>query len=248
MKNLRDEVLGVFQVLNKKSGNPFGKEDAELLGILANQAAAAVENVQLYEQVRDAAHDTIFRLAAAAEYKDKDTGRHIMRMSRYSALIARAMGFPEKFCENILLASPMHDIGKLGVPDAILGKPATLDREEWEEMRKHTLYGAEILKGSENELIRMSEKIALCHHEKYDGSGYPQGLKGEDIPIEGRITALADVFDALTSKRVYKEKYALEETLKIIREGKGRHFDPRVVEAFEGALPGLVEVMREHAD
>jgi len=248
MKNLREEVQGVFQVLNKTNGKSFNKEDEELLAILARQAGAAVENVQLYEQVLEAAQDTIFRLAAAAEYKDKDTGEHILRMSRYTALIAEEMGFPPRFCENLRIASSMHDIGKLGVPDAILGKPASLNETEWVEMRKHTLYGAEILKDSTNELIKMSHKIALSHHEKFDGSGYPSGLKGEAIPIEGRITALADVFDALTSKRAYKEKFSMKETLRIIRDGVGKHFDPKVGEAFERVLPKMVEILHKHSD
>lgn len=248
MKNLRDETVGVFQVLNKKGSRFFKTNDEELLNILASQGAVAVENTQLYALLKNAAHDTIFRLASAAECKDKDTGKHILRMSKFAAILAEAMGFERNFCDSILLASPLHDIGKLGVPDAILMKPASLNGPEWTEMKKHTVYGGDILKNSGNDLIRMSERIAVSHHEKFDGSGYPKGLKGEEIPIEGRIAALADIFDALTSKRIYKEKFSMEETLKIIRDGKGKHFDPKVVEAFEKALPKLLEVMVKHSD
>lgn len=248
MKNLHGEVLGAFQVLNKKSRKEFDTEDEEILTILSSQAGVALENAQLYEQVRQTTEDTIFRLAAAAEYKDRDTASHLVRMSRYSVLIAEALGYSKEYCVNIHLASPMHDIGKLGVPDAVLMKPGKLDEKEWAEMKKHPFYGGEILKNSDNELIRMSQRIALSHHEKYDGSGYPQGLKGEEIPMEGRIVALADVFDALTSKRVYKEKFSLEETLKIIRDGAGKHFDPKVVQAFERVLPRITEIMNQYAD
>ncbi len=248
MKNLRNEVVGVFQVLNKIGRSPFNKEDETILTILASQGAVAVENVQLYEQVRDAAQDTILRLASAAEYKDQDTGRHLLRMSQYASLIAGEAGFAKEFCQNILLASPMHDIGKLGVPDAILGKAGSLNDQEWVEMKKHTFYGGEILKDAENELIRMSQRIAMSHHEKFDGSGYPAGLKGEEIPVEGRITALADVFDALTSKRAYKDKFSVEKALGIIREGNGRHFDPKIIEAFERALPKIIEIMHRLAE
>ena len=245
MKNLKEEVLGVFQVLNKKSHKPFDKEDEDLLSILTGQGAVAIENAQLYQQIRQATQDTIFRLAAAAEFKDSDTGAHLGRMSRYSALIAKGLGYPREFRENILLASPMHDVGKMGVPDAVLMKPGKLDEKEWAEMRKHTIYGGEILKGSDNELIQMSRRIALSHHEKFDGSGYPLGLKGGEIPIEARIIALADVFDALTSKRVYKEKMSAESALTIIHAGSGRHFDPRVIRAFEKVLPKILEVLKE---
>lgn len=248
MKNLHDEIVGAFQVLNKRSLKPFDREDEKILTILSSQAAVAIENAQLYEQVQQAAQDTIFRLAATAEYKDKDTASHLRRMSTYSMLIAEALGYSKDYCKMIQLASPMHDIGKVGIPDAILTKPGKLDEQEWIEMKRHPLYGAEILKHSENELIYISERIAFTHHEKYDGSGYPKGLKGEEIPIEGRIVALADVFDALTSKRFYKEQIPLEETLKIIREGSGKHFDPKVVQAFEKVLPQIVEVMNQHAD
>lgn len=248
LTNLHGEVLGVFQVLNKKRAKSFEKEDEEILTMLAGQAGVAIENAHLYEQVRKATEDTIFRLAAAAEYKDRDTASHLIRMSKYSALIAKSLGYSKEYCENLELASPMHDIGKLGVPDAVLVKPGKLNESEWLEMKKHPLYGAEILKDSESELIQMSQRIALCHHEKFDGSGYPAGLKGEEIPMEARIVALADVFDALTSKRVYKEKFSIEETLRIIREGAGKHFDPKVIDAFEKILPEIIEVMHKYQD
>jgi len=247
MRNNRGEIIGAFQVLNKTRGN-FDAEDAEILLIFAEQAATAVENAQLYDEVRAAARDSIFRLAAAAEYKDKDTRNHLERMSHYSAILAEEMGMPHNWVQNIQLASPMHDIGKLGVPDAILKKPGKLEPPERQEIMKHPEYGAEILKNSDNELIQMSERVARSHHEKWDGTGYPLGLKGEQIPIEGRIVALADVFDALTSRRCYKPAFSMQETLHIIREGSGKHFDPKCVDTFFRALPRLVKVMEDFMD
>jgi len=185
-----------------------------------------------FEKIKAASLDTIYRLSFASEYKDEDTGAHIKRMSRYSAALARRMGLDESTVETILYASPMHDLGKIGIPDRVLLKPAGLDPAEWEVMKRHTVIGAEILKGSDAELIRMGESIAQNHHEKWDGSGYPNGLKGIEIPIASRIAAIADVFDALTSKRPYKEAFSVEMSLAIILEGRGSHFDPDVVDAF----------------
>lgn len=160
--------------------------------------------------VRKSHQETIFHLSAAAEYKDEETGTHIQRMSRYSATIARGLGLDSKEVDLILKSSPMHDLGKIGIPDSILLKPGKLDSEEWEVMKQHTLIGGEILGASNSDYVNMGAIIALSHHEKWDGSGYPSGLSGEDIPIQGRICAVADVFDALTSKRPYKEAFNLE--------------------------------------
>lgn len=246
MRDNRAEVIGVFQVLNQRKGG-FSDRDEELLTVLAGQAAASTENAQLYEQLYRASQDTILRLASAAEFRDKETHAHLERMSHYSAIIAEEMGFPKSWVENLRLASPLHDIGKIGVPDAILRKPGKLNEEEWKEMRKHTLYGAEILKGSDNELIQMSQKVALSHHEWWNGQGYPHGLKGKEIPIEARIATVADVFDALTSRRVYKPSFSLEETLGLLKKDSGIRYDPHVIEIFLKALPRITLVMAEYA-
>lgn len=244
MKNNRGEVIGVFQVLNRREGS-FDKRDEELLSLLAGQAAISAENAQLYERLWKASEDTIFRLASAAEFRDKETHAHLERMSRYSAVIAEEMGFPKDWVQSLRLASPLHDIGKIGVPDAILRKPGKLTEEEWVEMRKHPIYGADILKDSDSELLQMSRRIALCHHEWWNGQGYPQGLKGEDIPIEARIASVADVFDALTSRRVYKDSFPIEETVALLKKDSGVHYDPKVIEAFLKALPRVTRVMAE---
>jgi putative two-component system response regulator len=175
-----------------------------------------------------------------------DTGAHIKRVSRYSAAIARRMGLDEKTIETILYAAPMHDLGKIGIPDHILLKPAMLDPAEWEIMKTHTVIGAKILNGSDAEYIKMGEIIARSHHEKWDGSGYPDGLKGKKIPISGRITAIADVFDALTSKRPYKEPFSVEDSLVIIRAGRGNHFDPDVVDAFFAIQDEILAIKKEY--
>jgi len=184
------------------------------------------------EKIKTASLDTVYRLARAAEYKDEDTGAHVERMSHYSSAIARGMSLDDEFVEQILWAAPMHDIGKIGIPDRVLQKPGKLDADEWVIMRQHTTIGAEILKDASADFIRLAEAIAISHHEKWDGSGYPQGLKGSDIPLAGRIVALADVFDALTSERPYKDPFPLEKSFAIIKEGQGSHFDTEVVNAF----------------
>ncbi|MFA6600816.1 MAG: two-component system response regulator [Candidatus Omnitrophota bacterium] len=182
---------------------------------------------------KDLAHlDTVYRLSRAAEYKDEDTGDHILRMSEYARTLAQHLGLKDKLADALFYAAPMHDVGKIGIPDAILLKPGKLDAAEWEIMKQHTLIGAEILKGSKVGFIKLAEVIALTHHEKWDGSGYPKGLRGDKIPLASRITAIADVYDALTSRRPYKEPFPTEQALKIIRESAGSHFDPRVADAF----------------
>ncbi len=200
------------------------------------------------QKVRTASLDSVVRLSRAAEYRDEDTGAHIMRMSRYSAAIARQMGLGERVSEYILYAAPMHDVGKIGIPDHILLKPGRLTPEEWEIMKTHTIIGARILSGSSTGFLRLGEVVALTHHERWDGSGYPQGLQGKEIPLAGRIVAIADVFDALLSRRPYKEPFPLDKALGIIREGRGRHFDPAVVDAFEAVLDEILDIHARYQD
>ncbi len=187
---------------------------------------------QSLEKVKRASLDTIYRLSRAAEYKDEDTGVHIQRMSHYSTAIARQMGCDDLFLEHLLYSTPMHDIGKIGIPDRVLQKSGKLDPEEWEIMKRHTIIGAEILKDADVEFIKLGAEIALTHHEKWNGTGYPRGIKGTEIPLAGRIVAMADVFDALTSERPYKAAMPIEKAFAIIKEGRGSHFDPEVIDAF----------------
>ena len=201
-----------------------------------------------FEKVKTASLDTIHRLSKAAEYKDEDTGAHILRMSNYSATVARKMGLDEETVESILYAAPMHDIGKIGTPDRILLKPGKLDADEWEIMKQHVVNGGRILEGSDAGFINLGEVIALSHHEKWDGAGYPQGLIGEKIPLPGRIVAIADVFDALTSKRPYKEPFSIEKSFDIIKDSRENHFDPAVVDAFFEVEDEILAVKEKYKD
>ena len=203
---------------------------------------------QAFERIKDASLETIHRLSRAAEHKDEDTGAHILRMSNYSASIARKMGLNENVVERILYAAPMHDIGKIGTPDRILLKHGKLDPDEWEIMKEHATNGAQILSDSKQGFIRLGEVIALTHHEKWDGSGYPNGLKGSKIPLVGRIVAIADVFDALTTRRPYKEPFSLEKSYAIIQESKGNHFDPDVVDAFFTIEDEILAIKEKYQD
>ncbi len=182
------------------------------------------------------------RLSRAAEFKDCDTGLHILRMSHIARLIADGLDVDEEWAELIFHAAPMHDVGKIGIPDRILLKAGKLDPDEWEVMKSHSSIGGEILSGGTSELMKMSEAIAMTHHEKWDGSGYPEGLKGENIPLEGRIVAVADVLDALTSIRPYKKAWPMEKALAQIEEQSGKHFDPKVVEALKNIIPDILAI------
>lgn len=192
-------------------------------------------------EVQEAYHDTVIRLATAAEYRDKYTGAHLHRISRYAEVIARNLGLPPQQVELIKLASPMHDIGKIGIHDNILLSEAKLAENEFQVIKTHAEIGYQILKGSHSLLLEKAALIALAHHERYDGSGYPKGLTGENIPIDGRIVAVADVFDALTTSRPYKPAFTLTESIKLIEEEVGGHFDSQVFEAF---LKGMDEIKK----
>jgi putative two-component system response regulator len=200
----------------------------------------------------DELHETrlqiVQRLGLASEYKDNETGLHVIRMSHYTHILAKAAGFSEHEADDLLNAAPMHDVGKIGIPDAILQKNGKLDDAEWQVMRSHAQIGAEIIGEHDSGLLRTARIIALTHHEKWDGSGYPNGLKGEEIPLAGRIVAIADVFDALTSVRPYKPAWPVQEAVDFLRRESGRHFDPELVELFLGQLPAILEVKERWAE
>lgn len=188
------------------------------------------------------------RLGRAAEYRDNETGKHILRVSHMAALLGETIGLNEDDRETLLHATPMHDVGKIGIPDNILLKPGKLDSDEWVVMKQHTTIGGKILEGDDSALLRMSQEIALSHHEKWDGSGYPAGIKGDEIPITGRIVALVDVFDALTSERPYKKAWKIGEALELIDDQKGKHFDPDLVTVFEEKLDKIKEIRNNFLD
>lgn len=196
------------------------------------------------ERIRSASLEAIYRLSLAAEYKNKETGDHIKRVSQYAGIIARNMGLNSATIDAIVYAAPMHDIGKIGIPDHILLKPGKHDSGEWEIMKQHTIIGAKILEGSGHGFIRLASVIALTHHEKWDGTGYPRGLKGGEIPISGRITALADYYDAMTSARLYRvDILKPEDAFRDIINNRGVHFDPKVVDCFLGSRGQIYQIM-----
>ncbi|MFZ6819262.1 HD domain-containing phosphohydrolase [Undibacterium sp. Ji22W] len=187
-------------------------------------------------------------LGRAAEYRDNETGLHVIRMSHYARILALAAGFSKIYAEELFNAAPMHDIGKIGTPDSVLLKPGKLDQEEWSLMQKHVLMGAEILGEHDSPLLQIARTIALHHHEKYDGSGYPHQIVGDAIPVEARIVAIADVFDALTSVRPYKKAWTVDEAVDLLQKEKGKHFDPELVDLFIAQLPAVLEIMRLYAE
>jgi putative two-component system response regulator len=199
-------------------------------------------------EIRETRLEVIRRLGRAAEYRDNETGMHIIRMSLAASILGRAVGMTPEQCELLLNASPMHDIGKIGIPDRILLKPGPLDQEEWGIMKRHPAIGAELLSGGGSELMQMAESIALCHHEKFDGSGYPRGLEGSQIPLVARIVAVCDVFDALLSRRPYKAPWTVEEALAELDKRAGSHFDPDLVAKFHEVLHEVLQVHARYAD
>ena len=197
------------------------------------------------QELEESQKAAIFMLGEAGHFNDTDTGDHIWRMASYAGALAKAAGWPEHMAERVELAAPMHDTGKIGTPDGILKAPRKLTAEEWEIMQQHARIGFGILSKSTTPIFTMAAEIALCHHEKWDGSGYPTGLSGNAIPESARITAIADVFDALTMKRPYKEPWSIEDSMTEIQKGSGSHFEARLVEFFEGILPKIVKIKEE---
>lgn len=251
MKDANGHILGVLQLINAQDADgravPFDPQWEDLVMSLASQAAVAIRNVRLMEELKAAYLDTIFRLSVAAEYKDRETANHIRRVAHYSAVIADELGYEPERVEMIRSAAPMHDVGKIGIPEVILQKPGKLTTDEFSEMKKHTVLGARIFDGAEAELLKTSATVALTHHERYDGSGYPNGLQGSQIPIEGQIIALADVFDALSSNRCYKPAYPIERCLEIIQKECPHHFHPDVIRAFMNRLNDMLAIRQRYS-
>ena len=241
------EVLGVFQALNKKSGI-FTHLDAELLELISNYVSAGFENALLLESVQSSRRKLIEKLSTAAEFKDEETSLHTKRVGHYSAVMAKHYGLEEREVERLLLTAPMHDAGKIGIEDSILKKPGKLTDEEFIRMKEHPLIGYELLYDPDDDLLIMAATIAKEHHEKWNGGGYPHGLKGEEISIYARITAIADVFDALTSERPYKRAWSVEEALDLLRSERGRHFDPVLVDIFLSRIEEVMEIYKTFKD
>jgi two-component system response regulator RpfG len=254
-REVRYEALdaGVTDFLNKPVDARECLARCRNLLTLRRQQLVLEDRKRLLEgMVEDATRDvrarekeTLMLLARAGEFRDEETGYHLVRMARYSYLVAGALGLSSEETETVELAAPLHDIGKIGIPDHILLKTESLDEPEWQLMRQHPVLGHEILKGSASKYVRMGALIALGHHEKYDGSGYPNGLVGDHIPLSARIVAVADVYDALTSIRPYKKAWPAEDAFAQLQSQRGRHFDPRVVDAFLGVRDEVLRVQAQ---
>jgi len=257
-KEVRYEALqkGATDFLTKPVDTvEFRARASIMLALRASQKSMANRNRELAEEVRKATaeirareQELLFRMSRAAEFRDPETGAHIQRMAHYSALIAARLGLAETDQELLLQAAPMHDVGKIGIPDYILLKPGRLTPEEFEVMKNHARLGYDLLQNSGSTILQAGAEIALSHHEKFDGSGYPNGLAGEAIPLFGRIVAVADAFDALTSERPYKKAWEFDRALAFLREGRGQHFDPACVDAFEAAWSDVLAIHERFRD
>ncbi|MEQ1532394.1 MAG: response regulator [Sideroxydans sp.] len=255
---LRHQALrnGVTDFLNKPLDNvEFLARAKNMLALRQSHKNLADHASWLADEVRKATaqilaqeREMIFTLAKAAEYRDPETGAHILRMAHYSKHIARVLGLSVEQQELLLESAPMHDIGKVGTPDMILLKPGKLTNDEFSVMKQHAVIGYEVLNTSSSPLLKVAAEIAHTHHEKFDGSGYPRGLVGEDIPLFGRIVAVADVFDALTSERPYKKAWSIEDAKKLLRDGSGQHFDPACVEAFFSDFDEVLAIKNQFMD
>ncbi|MBT7445514.1 MAG: response regulator [Methylococcales bacterium] len=254
-------VTGKDEVADEELGFKLGAVDYITKPISPSIVMARVKtHLALYDQKRNLAQlvnartselnqtrlTIIQKLGRAAEYKDNETGFHVIRMSYYARLIAKAYGGNDEWVEMVFNAAPMHDIGKIGIPDHILTKPGKLTKEEWGLMQKHSEFGAIIIGNDPSPLLQLSKSIALHHHEKWDGSGYPHQLSGDEIPLEARIIAIADVFDALTSERPYKKAWTVEDAVNLINDSNGTHFEPKIVDMFHIALPEILKIKEKY--
>lgn len=246
--------IGVLTLYSDEAGF-FGLEETRLLDELANDISFALdrfkhdhERQKLESDLHASRLQIIRSLGRAGEYRDNDTGAHILRMSYFCQLLADSIGMSKEFSNLLFLASPMHDVGKIGIPDSILLKPGKLESHEFQIMKTHAAIGAEILSDANDPLLTMARSVALTHHEKWDGTGYPAGLRQEEIPIEGRITAICDVYDALSSTRPYKKPWSMDEVIAYLTDQSGKHFDPKLVTAFLSILPQISAIQYRYDD
>lgn len=248
-RNNQGEIIGAYQAINKMTeAQTFSAKDMEYLTLAASYSGKSLESIMLLEEIMDTQKEIIFAMGEIGESRSKETGNHVRRVAQYSYILGLGLGMSEAEADRLRSASPMHDIGKVAIPDAILQKPGKLTNDEFDWMKKHAEIGYHLLRSSKRQLLQAAAIVALQHHEKWDGTGYPKGLKGEQIHIYGRITAIADVFDALGSERVYKPSWELERILSFMQEERGKHFDPLVVDVFFEQLPQLLEIRDRDAD
>ncbi len=246
---LKGLELGAVDYITKPFNPPIVLQRVKTQLALFNQSRElAIKVKQKTAELAATQLKVIQKLGRAAEYKDNETGMHVIRMSHYAHILSKAAGMCEADADMLMAASPMHDIGKIGISDAILRKPGKLTEEEFEEMKKHAEIGAEIIGDNESDLLKMAKIVAISHHEKWNGTGYPYGLKGEDIPRIGRIVAIADVFDALTCQRPYKRAWSVEEAIALLQKEAGEHFDPQLVPLFLEHMDEITEVMQSLKD
>ena len=241
--------LGAIDYITKPISPPIVRARVKTHLALYNQNRELERKVEeRTQQLKEAKLEVISCLGRAAEFKDNETGMHVIRMSYYSRIIAESLNLNSEWVDMLYNSSPMHDIGKIGIPDHVLLKPGKLDDDEWEIMKKHVTYGVEILEGHQSDLLKMAVEIAETHHEKFDGTGYPNGLVGENIPLTGRIVAISDVFDALTSERPYKKAWSTEKAVAYIEEETGKHFDPQIVDAFKSCLSEILVIKEQYCE
>jgi response regulator RpfG family c-di-GMP phosphodiesterase len=248
-KNSEGKIIGAYQAINKMTkAHAFSEDDLNRLELAATYAGNSLESAMLYQEIENTQKEIIYTMAEVGESRSKETGNHVKRVAEYSRVIAKGYGLPDSDVELLKMASPMHDIGKVAIPDAILLKPGKLTDEEFAYMQKHTSLGYDMLKHSGRKILKAASVVAYEHHEKWNGRGYPRGIKGEDIHIFGRITALADVFDALSSDRCYKKAWELDRVLNLFKEERGEHFDPKVVDVFFERLEDILEIKELYKD
>lgn len=247
IKNMQRDVIGVYQTINKKDGS-FTDYDINYLKLVATYSAEIIETAYLYKEIEETQKEIVFRMGDIAEAKSRETGNHIKRVAEYTRVLATGYGMSPLEVNLIVLASPMHDIGKIAIPDEILHKPGKLTPEEFEVIKTHSAVGGDLLKFSKRKLLKAASIIAYEHHEKWNGKGYPKGLAGEEIHIYGRILALADVFDALISDRCYKKAWPLDKVVNLFKEERGEHFDPKLVDIFLDKVSEFIAIKDKYLD
>lgn len=242
----KGEVIGVYQVMNKSS--KFNNADIRLMKLISELAGAAIEATMLYEKIKEVQKKVLIKLSKVAEYKNPESLNHFLRVGLISSLIAEKLGIDEEKCELLMLASTMHDIGKIGIPDRILQKSGRLEPDEWEIMKKHPIIGYELLYDEESELLQMAAIIALEHHERWDGRGYPFGKKEKEISLWARIVSVADNFDTLTTDKCDRASWSIDEAVNYMEVMKEKAFDPQVVNIFLENIEKIIEIKEKYKD